>query len=209
MCPRNFLWNTIDSATVPRIVSSSMNAVKVIIQCSVINGEWSGQTTRPVITDFALRLLRFSLQGALKRLIQSGFGLVVFRLRNQTLLALHFELEQFFFDPFHQHGAGARRGSNRMRRENIGRLVVVFFLSVSMHGRSRLMLRCCAGRGLLPGSHIHSANHQHCSEAPQNPPAIFLQRIGSIDWRPQSAAGPRLTLGVAAWRATACLAAFT
>ena len=45
-----------------------------------------------------------TLDGALKRLVESGFGLFVFRLRNVPLLVFDFELEKLLFQRFQEHG---------------------------------------------------------------------------------------------------------
>ena len=44
-----------------------------------------------------LRFLRFAFQGTLQGLIESGLGFFIFRLRDLTLPAFDFELEEFFF----------------------------------------------------------------------------------------------------------------
>ena len=58
-----------------------------------------------------LRLLGFALQGALQGLIEGGFGAVVFLLGDAALFVFHFELEEFFFQGFEQHGGGATLGT--------------------------------------------------------------------------------------------------
>jgi hypothetical protein len=92
--------------------------------------------------------LRFSFQGPLQSLIERRFGLLVFRLRDLSLLAFHFELEELLFDPFHQHGHGSRLSAGCACGRRLGRLEVVFFLH-SHWRRSPLPLHG-ACRGLLP-----------------------------------------------------------
>ncbi|SRR6266852_3964157 len=54
----------------------------------------------------------FALQRALQRLIQGSFRLLVFLLRDVSLLVFDFELEEFFFQAFQQHRRTRRCGCN-------------------------------------------------------------------------------------------------
>src|SRR5271170_62182 len=104
-------------------------------------------------------LLRFTLQSALKSLIEGGLDLLVFRLRDLVLPPLHFELEEFFLDAFHQHGSRTSRTCGN----NFRSFVVVFFLHGGWPGS--FFARERTSRRLLPGRHVNAADDQDRSQA--------------------------------------------
>src|SRR5580700_4007100 len=140
----------------------------------------------------SLRPLGFALERAVEGLIEGGFGLLVFRRRDLALPAFDFELEEFFFQCIAQHGVGTGRRSrpDGGRCESWGGSVLVL---VEMHGRwhggSSLLAHQSAGGGLLPQGYINSAHDQSRSDASEDLPAVFLQRVGSIDGWAESATG--------------------
>lgn len=48
--------------------------------------------------------LALAFQGAVERLVEGGFGFFVILRGNFALLALDFQLEEFFFQRFEDHG---------------------------------------------------------------------------------------------------------
>src|ERR1700735_73309 len=152
--------------------------------------------------------LCFTLQGTFQSLIECGFGFLIIRLRDFALLTLGLKLEKFFLDSFHQPGSRAGARAGHVSSNDFSGLVIVFFLHA--HGYGSLLLPQTARRRLLSRRDVNASDNQECGEASKNPPAIPLQRIGSIDRRAQTSAGAVVglrggcsasrTLLVFAWR---------
>src|SRR5437870_3262217 len=136
-----------------------------------------------------LGLLGSPLERPLQSLIQRGLGLLVFRLRDTSLLMLHFQLKKFLFEGFEQHtGTSHRRGLGPTR------------------SLRNFDFRSEVGdwRPAWPLGDVDRTRCQNHGEAAKNVPAIFFQRIGSVDRRAKSSAGTRVAAGNGCARA--CLA---
>ena len=71
--------------------------------CSGLNDHWQA-VARPTAGGTLSLLHGGALEGAFQRLVQRGFGFLVFLLRDASLLVLHFELEQLFLQGFEEQG---------------------------------------------------------------------------------------------------------
>src|ERR1019366_5453326 len=92
-----------------------------------------------------------------------------------------------------QHGRRGGAGSqwlgadaDRSRGWGLGRFIVVIFFQ---DGKALSFRQGGAVGGLLTRRHEDSADEEDCGEAAENPPAIFLQGIGSVDGRSEASAG--------------------
>src|SRR5450755_4517538 len=134
-------------------------------------------------------------------MVQSGFCAFVFLLADAALFVFDFELEEFFFQAFQQHGRRCASGGLHWARKFAGAdcarcwslrgfVVVVFF----QRWKSFATGSGGAVGGLLTRGDEDSADEEDCGAAAENPPAIFLQGIGSVNGRAEASAGAALTL---------------
>src|SRR5579863_1204235 len=180
-----------------------------------------GQPRPAVPTQSVIRgsgFLGFALQRVLQGLVQRGFRFFVLLLRDVALFVLDFELEEFFFQGFKQHGSGAssgRRGCVFVAvRSGVAKLVVGLGIfqgweravplrtPVPRTSGPRAAASCSAGGGLLPPRYEKRSGEQDCRKSAEDGPAVTLQRVGRVDRRAESAAGP-----TAAWRCRFCFRA--
>ena len=169
--------------------------------------------SRRRLLTFGLRFLRFAFQGALERLIQGGLCAFVFLLADAALLVFYFEMEELFLQAFEEHGGGgaacsgwlrtgvAGTGGARGHRARGGFFGCVVFI-VLQRGQRLFPGKVSAVGGLLPRGDVDSADDEDCRETAEDVPAIFLQRVGSVDGRSEAAARAALALR----RGTAALA---
>src|SRR5579862_595401 len=139
-----------------------------------------------------------ALQGSLQGLVECRLRPLIFLLRYSSLLVFDFELEHFFLQCFEQHGRTIYRlglGGRRFGNFNLDWTEI-------WHGHT-------PG---APGDVNRSAG-KYNAEASQNVPAIFFQRIRSIDRWAEATAGAGIASrgGAAGLRATdgACASPLT
>ena len=58
----------------------------------------------------------FALESSLQGVVQGGFCFFILLLRDAALFVFDFELEEFFFQPFEEHGGGSARRSGLRAR---------------------------------------------------------------------------------------------
>src|SRR5580765_8760684 len=163
-----------------------------------------------------LGFLAFALQGSLQCLVQGCLGSFVFLLADAALFMLDLELEEFILQTFKQLGWipwRGRRGRRfdrrrprlrswlptRLRRSGDFEVLGVFDLREASAGTG-----CALGFLLTRGDVDASADQRRC-ECRKNPPAIFLQRVGSVDRGTETAARTiRFLASSSACRFTGC-----